>query len=49
MVTAEEGAWLIRHTALNMLIASDIAAAGKDHYDRAITPGNHAFDLVGEQ
>ena len=50
VVTAEEGAGLIRHMALNLLIASEIAAAaGKDHYDSAITPANHAFDLVGEQ
>jgi hypothetical protein len=47
---AEEGAGLIRHMALNLLIASEIAAAaGKDQYDSAITPANHAFDLVGEQ
>lgn len=39
MVTAEEGDGLIRHMALNPLIASEIAAAaGKDHYDSAITP-----------
>lgn len=47
---AEEGAGLIRHMALNLLIAGEIAAAaGKDQYDSAITPANHAFDLVGEQ
>jgi hypothetical protein len=49
VVTVEEGAGLIRHMALNLLIASEIAAAaGKDH-DSAITPANNAFDLVGEQ
>src|SRR5258707_1289971 len=50
VVKAEEGDGLIRHVALNPLIASEIAAAaGKDHYDSATTPANHAFDLVGEQ
>jgi hypothetical protein len=41
VVTAEEGDGLIRHMALNPLIAGEIAAAaGTDHYDSAITPAN---------
>jgi len=48
--TSEEGSGLIRHMALNPLIASEItAAAGKDRHDSSITPANYTFDLLGEQ
>ena len=50
VVTSEEGSGLIRHMALNPLIASEIAAAaGKEHHDSAITFANYVFDLLGEQ
>ena len=50
VVTSEEGSGLIRHMALNPLIASEIAAAaGKEHHDSSITPANYTIDLVGEQ
>ena len=38
VATSESGSGLIRHQALNPLIASEIeAAAGKEHHDSAIT------------
>src|ERR1700730_513379 len=50
IATSEEGSGLIRHMALNPLIASEItAAAGKDRHDSSITPANYTFDLLGEQ
>jgi outer membrane lipoprotein-sorting protein len=50
LVTSEAGSGLIRHMALNPLIASEIAAAaGKEHRDSSITPANYTIDLLGEQ
>jgi hypothetical protein len=50
VVTAEKGSGLIRHLALNPLIASEIeAASGKQHHDSSITPANYSLHLVGEQ
>ena len=50
VVTSEAGSGLIRHLALNPLIASEIeAAAGKEHHDSAITAANYTFELMGEQ
>jgi len=50
VVTSESGSGLIRHLALNPLIASEIeTAAGKEHHDSAITPENYTLDLLGEQ
>jgi hypothetical protein len=50
VVTSEEGSGLIRHMALNPLIASEIAtAAGKEHQDSSITPANYTLSLLGEQ
>ena len=50
VVTSEEGSGLIRHMALNPLIASEIAtAAGKEHQDSSITPANYILSLLGEQ
>lgn len=49
-VTSEAGSGLVRHMALNPLIASEIeAAAGKEHHDSAISPENYSLDLLGEQ
>ena len=50
VVTSEKGSGLIRHLALNPLIASEIeTAAGKEHHDSAITPDNYSVALLGEQ
>ncbi len=50
VVTSEKGSGLIRHLALNPLIASEIeTAAGKEHHDSAITPDNYSAALLGEQ
>jgi hypothetical protein len=50
VVTSEKGSGLIRHLALNPLIASEIeTAAGKEHHDSAITPENYTAALLGEQ
>jgi hypothetical protein len=50
VATSEEGSGLIRHMALNPLIASEIAtAAGKEHQDSSITPANYTLSLLGEQ
>ena len=50
VVTSEKGSGLIRHLALNPLIASEIeAASGKQHHDSSITPANYSLHLVGEQ
>jgi len=50
IVTSENGSGLIRHMALNPLIASEIeTAAGKEHHDSAITPENYTAALLGEQ
>jgi len=50
VVTSEKGSGLIRHLALNPLIASEIeTAAGKEHHDSAITPDNYGAALLGEQ
>ena len=49
-LTSESGSGLIRHLALNPLIASEIeAAAGKEHHDSAIAPENYTLALLGEQ
>jgi hypothetical protein len=48
--TSESGSALVRHLALNPLIASEIDAANeKQHHDSAITPANYTLDLLGEQ
>jgi hypothetical protein len=50
VVTSESGSGVIRHLALNPLIASEIeTAAGKQHHDSAIAPQNYTLKLVGEQ
>jgi hypothetical protein len=50
IVTSERGSTLVRHLALNPLIASEIeAAAGKQHHDSSITSANYTLELVGEQ
>lgn len=50
VVTSEGGSGLIRHMALNPLIASEIATAGgKEHQDSSITPANYTLSLLGEQ
>jgi hypothetical protein len=49
-LTSESGSGVIRHLALNPLIASEIeTAAGKQHHDSAIAPENYSLDLLGEQ
>lgn len=49
-VTSEKGSALVRRLALNALIASEIeTAAGKQHHDSAISPGNYTLALLGEQ
>ena len=50
VLRSENGSGLIRHLALNPLIASEIeTAAGKEHHDSAITPENYTAALLGEQ
>jgi len=50
VVTSEKGSGLVRHLALNPLIASEIqAAAGKEHHDSAISPANYTLEPLGEQ
>jgi hypothetical protein len=50
VVTSESGSALVRHLALNPLIASEIeAAAGKQHHDSSITPANYTLQLLGQQ
>jgi hypothetical protein len=50
VVTSESGSALVRHMALNPLIASEIeTAAGKEHHDSAIVPANYSLRLMGEQ
>ena len=50
VVTSESGSALVRHLALNPLIASEIeTAAGKEHHDSAIVPANYSLRLMGEQ
>jgi hypothetical protein len=50
VVASESGSGIIRHLALNSLIASEIeAASGKQHQDSSITPANYTFNLLGEQ
>lgn len=50
VVTSEKGSGLIRHMALNPLIASEIeAASGKQHHDSSITAANYSLHLLGEQ
>jgi hypothetical protein len=47
---SETGSGLVRHLALNALIASEIAtAAGKEHHDSSISPANYRLELLGEQ
>ena len=50
VVASEGGSGIIRHLALNSLIASEIeTASGKQHQDSSITPANYTFNLLGEQ
>jgi len=50
VLTSEKGSGVIRHMALNPLIASEIdAASGKQHHDSSITPSNYSLQLLGEQ
>jgi outer membrane lipoprotein-sorting protein len=50
VVASEKGSRLVRHLALNPLIASEIdAAGGKQHHDSSITPANYSLHLLGEQ
>lgn len=49
-VTLESGSTVIRHLALKPLITSEIeAAAGTQHRDSSIDPGNYSLQLLGEQ
>src|SRR5579863_5624854 len=50
VVASEKGSGLVRHLALNPLIASEIeTASGKQHHDSSITPANYSLHLLGEQ
>ena len=50
VTTSESGSGLVRHLALNPLIASEIEAANeKQHHDSAISPANYTFELLGQQ
>ena len=50
VVQSEKGSAVVRHLALNALIASEIeTTAGKQHHDSAISPANYSLDLLGEQ
>ena len=50
VVTSEGGSGLIRRTALNPLISSEIeAASGNARHDSAISPANYSLELLGEQ
>jgi hypothetical protein len=50
VTTSESGSGLVRHLALDPLIASEIeAASGKQHHDSSITPANYSLELLGEQ
>ena len=50
VVASEGGSGIIRHLALNSLIASEIeTASGNEHHDSSITPANYTFNLLGEQ
>jgi outer membrane lipoprotein-sorting protein len=50
VVKSEDGSEVIRHLALNPLIASEIkAAGGKDRHDSSITPENYTLELLGEE
>jgi len=50
VVTSERGSGVVRHLALNPLIAGEIeTAAGKEHHDSAIAPDNYTLTLLGEQ
>ena len=50
VVTSEKGSGLVRHLALNPLIASEIeTAAGTQHHDSAISPSNYILEPLGEQ
>jgi hypothetical protein len=50
VVASEKGSGLVRHLALNPLIASEIeAASGRQHHDSSITPANYSLHLLGEQ
>lgn len=50
VVASEKGSGLVRHLALNPLIASEIeAASGRQHRDSSITPANYSLHLLGEQ
>ncbi len=48
--TSESGSLLVRHLALNPLIAGEIeAASAKQHHDSAITPANYNLEPLGVQ
>jgi len=50
ITTSESGSGIVRHMALNPLIASEIeAASGKQHHDSSISPANYTLELLGEQ
>jgi hypothetical protein len=50
VTTSESGSGLVRHLALDPLIASEIeAASGKQRRDSSITPANYTLELLGEQ
>jgi hypothetical protein len=48
-LNSESGSGLVRHMALNHLIRSEIAAAGKEHHDSTIPADNYSLNLLGEQ
>ena len=49
-ITSEQGSGIVRHLALNPLIASEVKAArGKDRHDSAISPANYDLEFLGEQ
>jgi hypothetical protein len=50
VLISEDGSAVVRHLALNPLIASEIrTAAGREHHDSAITPANYTLELLGEE
>ena len=50
VTTSESGSGVVRHLALNPLIATEIeVASGKQRHDSSISPANYTFELIGEQ
>ena len=50
ITTSESGSGIVRHLALDPLIASEIeVASGKQRHDSSIIPANYTLELLGEQ